>query len=507
MPVTRPPGVYIEEVPTGVRPVTAVDTSVAAFVGWAPRGPVDRAQRIVNWQEFVLHFGGLHRESYLGYAVRHFFDNGGQRAYVVRLVDSGTAATASNTLDGVLVLTAKNPGSWANDYGIVIKRCTDDPTRFCLAVVLVQTGGTESTETVVESYDDLSMVHTDRQFVETAINEQSLIINATVIGSPTSPPNETGSPAMFLCGGSDGNVLIPNTADFEAALRPTSGDGGVFHLDRNPVDNFNLLCVPGETNATELQQLQKFCRNQRAFLIADSTETATFNSLQSGPNSTLTGSDSINSALYFPWLNAPDPLRENQPRAFPPCGFVAGIYARTDISRGVWKAPAGTEATVTGVTGVQIPLTDIENGMLNPLGVNCIREFPAHGIVVWGARTLIGANEQGSDWKYISVRRLALLIEESIYQGTKWVVFEPNDEPLWAKIRLNVGAFMHKLFRQGAFQGATPGDAYFVKCNQETTTQFEIDQGIVNILVGFAPLKPSEFVVAKIQRMTSESQT
>jgi phage tail sheath protein FI len=212
-----------------------------------------------------------------------------------------------------------------------------------------------------------------------------------------------------------------------------------------------------------------------------------------------------NAAVYFPRVNIPDPLQENRLEEFVPCGAVAGVYARTDAQRGVWKAPAGLEATLTGIGKLSYKLTEGECGQLSPLGVNCLRTFPEVGHVVWGARTLVGADQLASDWKYITVRRLALFIEESLYRGIKWVVFEPNDEPLWAKIRLNIGAFMQNLFRQWAFQGTTPREAYFVKCDSETTTQDDIDRGIVNILVGFAPLKPAEFVIIKIKQIAGQS--
>jgi len=204
---------------------------------------------------------------------------------------------------------------------------------------------------------------------------------------------------------------------------------------------------------------------------------------------------------------APNPLQQNRPAEFPPCGYVAGIYARTDASRGVWKAPAGTEASLVGVLGPKHLLTDDENGVLNPKAINCIRALPIYGTVLWGARTLHGHDERGSEWKYIPVRRTALFLEESLFRALTWVVFEPNDEPLWAQIRLNVGAFMHDLFRQGAFQGKTPQEAYFVKCDKETTTQNDINRGIVNIVVGFAPLKPAEFVILKIQQIAGQIQT
>jgi phage tail sheath protein FI len=198
-----------------------------------------------------------------------------------------------------------------------------------------------------------------------------------------------------------------------------------------------------------------------------------------------------------------DPLNENRPREVGPSGTLAGVYARTDAARGIWKAPAGTDAVLNGAT-LPIKLTDLENGGLNPIGINALRNFPVYGNLAWGARTLDGADQKASEWKYIPVRRMALYLEESLYQGLKWVVFEPNDEPLWAQIRLNVGAFMNSLFRQGAFQGRTAREAYLVKCDKDTTTQNDINRGIVNILVGFAPLKPAEFVVIRIQQIAGQ---
>jgi uncharacterized protein len=221
----------------------------------------------------------------------------------------------------------------------------------------------------------------------------------------------------------------------------------------------------------------------------------------------MTGVNSINSAFYFPWVNAPDPLQQGRIRPFPPCGFVAGLYAETDATRGVWKAPAGIDASLTGESGLTVPLTDLQNGTLNIQAINCLRNFPVYGDVIWGARTLQGNDQAGSQWKYVPIRRLALYLESSLYDGTQWVVFEPNDETLWGQIRLNVGAFMQGLFLQGAFQGTTPQLAYFVKCDSENNPQSSIDLGIVNILVGFAPLYPAEFVVIQIQQMAGQLQS
>jgi len=498
------PGVYIEEIPSGVRTITGVATSIAAFAGWAPVGPTGHAELVLSYTDFARKFGGIDSRSVLGYAVNQFFANGGQQAYIVRLVD-GTAKAAKVTLDGKLLVTAGSEGLWANDFAIVIKKSTFDATRFRLTVANWKL---DPAGVAVEVFDNLSMKTDDARFVTSVLADQSAYVTAAVQGGATDPPADTAAgnipDAAKLAGGLDGTVLVPNDAAFETALLPPSGSGGLYQLDR--VNLFNLLCVPGETGTGTISTLQKFCRDRRAFLIADSADGVTVDTLQSGPGG-ITGADAINAAFYFPWVIAADPLQQNRPRAFPPCGFVAGIYARTDAARGVWKAPAGSEASITGALGVSTMLTNGENGVLNPLAINCIRNFPVYGTVVWGARTLQGNDERGSEWKYVPVRRTALFLEESLYRGTQWVVFEPNDEPLWAQIRLNIGAFMQNLFRQGAFQGKTPQDAYFVKCDKETTTQNDINLGIVNIVVGFAPLKPAEFVVIQLQQMAGQIPT
>jgi uncharacterized protein len=218
----------------------------------------------------------------------------------------------------------------------------------------------------------------------------------------------------------------------------------------------------------------------------------------------LSGDTARNAALYYPRVIEADPSREGQLDTYVPCGIVAGIMASTDLTRGVWKAPAGVDASVSGIVGLSASLNDADSAVLNPLGINALRTLPVYGTVVWGARTLRGADLLADDYKYIPVRRLALYIEESLYRGLKWAVFEPNDEPLWSQIRLNVGAFMNGLFRQGAFQGGTPSLAYFVKCDKDTTRQTDIDQGVVNVVVGFAPLRPAEFVIVQLQQMVGQ---
>jgi phage tail sheath protein FI len=508
MPITPTyPGVYIEEIPSGVRTITGVATSIAAFAGWAPKGTTTEAELVQSWADYERKFGGLNYHSVMSYAVLQFFNNGGQQAYIVRLAATDSVS-AEFVIDG-LTLTANGPGAWANDYKIRTKRRTETgfENRFLVEVVFDKDGA----NTTVESFENLSMAPDDLRSVESVINSGSSIITAKVVsvGSPpedevSSPPGDTTIAIPPTRQGVDGAILRPNDSTFVTALNASGSGGadvGVYLLDK--VDLFNLLCVPGHTEPTELELLQKFCRDRRAFLIADCDKNADFESLEDGPTG-LTGKDSINSAFYFPWIKAPDPLQGNRLREFPPCGFAAGLYAQTDTNRGVWKAPAGTEASLTGAFGVTEKLTDLQNGTLNIKAVNCIRTFPVYGTIIWGARTLQGNNEVGSEWKYVPVRRTALFIEETLFRALKWVVFEPNDEPLWAQIRLNVGAFMQDLFRQGAFQGKTPREAYFVKCDKETTTQSDINRGIVNIVVGFAPLKPAEFVIIKLQQIAGQ---
>jgi hypothetical protein len=462
---------------------------------------VNEAGRVLSWGDFNRLYGGLDARSLLGYSVSQFFANGGQQAYIIRLAaKTGTGTLTLGSGSNTLTVNAANPGGWSKSYGVALKAQAGSTTRFQLKVIYAPPGSTS--ETTVETFDNLSILTPDPQgrFAADVINGESSYISVVVGASATAVPSDTTPPSPLLKTGDDGTVFGPNSSDFETALNLTSTTtGGLPLLDH--VDLFNLLCVPGEYTGTTQQALEQYCANRRAFYIADpNPNTTDYTKFTTGPQ--IPGN---NAAFYFPWVDAPDPLNQNRTRAYPPCGFVAGIYARLDASRGVWKAPAGTEATLIGVSGVAVPLNDQQNGVLNPVAVNCIRNFAVYGTVVWGARTVQGADEVGSDWKYVPVRRLALYLEESLFRALKWVVFEPNDEPLWAQIRMDVGSFLQTLFRQGAFQGATPQQAYFVKCDSETTTPTDQNNGIVNILVGFAPLKPAEFVVIQIQQIAGQT--
>jgi len=304
---------------------------------------------------------------------------------------------------------------------------------------------------------------------------------------------------FFANGGSD--AIVVRIAKGRRPLKKRFVEG-IHALDGE--DLLNVLCLPGVSDPVVHADAIAYCRSRRAFFIADVPATIV------KPDDMLAfiaSADSPKSefaALYYPRVLVTDPLKRGRPRSTPPSGTIAGLYARVDSAHGVWKSPGGMGFTLAGVSGPTYALTDAENGRLNRRAINSIRTFPPHGSVVWGARTLAGDDQQSSEWKYIAVRRTTLFIEESFSRGLKWAVFEPNAEPLWSQIRLMGETFLHGLFRQGAFQGTTPREAYFVKCDRDTTTQDDVDRGIAKVVIGFAPLRPAEFVVITIRQLTAK---
>ena len=531
IPLTYP-GVYIEEVPSGVRTITGVATSVTAFIGRTDRGDDDDPALINSFADYERSFGGLSLLSPISYAIRDFYLNGGTKAIVIRIHNGATPARitlAAGT--GTLELNAANVGSWGNRLQAQVDHDTRDPANTNLFNLTVQEIDPVTRQPLqTEKHLNLSVLSTDARFAPRAIEQDSSLVRVfgtmpsarpdqtfvfssppgSPIGSPPQPP--LGFVAATTGSGTDGSD-ITSAQIVGSGFR--SNKQGLYALEKS--DIFNLLCIPpfaftGDVPTALLAEAAAYCRERRALLLVDPSAnwTRRETAIQEFSNGTypgISGPDRTYGALFFPRIKQPNPLRDDQVETFAPCGAVAGVFARTDAQRGVWKAPAGQDAGLVGVPELSVPLTDLENGDLNPLGINCLRTFPIINRVIWGSRTLDGADRLASEWKYIPVRRTALYIEESLYRGTQWVVFEPNDEPLWAQIRLNVGAFMQGLFRQGAFQGRTPREAYFVKCDKETTTQNDINLGIVNILVGFAPLKPAEFVVIKIQQIAGQIQT
>ena len=516
------PGVHIREESSGVRTITGVSSSVTAFLGRASRGPVNDPVTVGSFGEYERVFGGLSAGTPLGYAVRAFFQNGGGQAIIVRAYKPPTTAkTGKATLTvGGLRLEATDPGSWGNGLAASVNRdgITDDvAARFGVPgndlFNLVVTG-----QGTTERFANVTVTESPRR-VDRVLAQQSRLVRVTgslptsnpAAATPTAAKATADSPAadaessadVAVSGGDDGKALGAGEL-----IGSQDAKSGLYALDRT--DLFNLLCIPpdtldGDVPVSVYQEAMSYCATRRAVLLIDPP--MTWDPLGGDPASLLnsyTGPEARNAAIYFPRILQPDPLQDGAPGAFVSSGAVAGVIARTDAQRGIWKAPAGVDAAVAGVSGVAVSLTDAENGRLNPLGINCLRSFPSSGIVVWGARTLRGSDQLADEYKYLPVRRLALHLEESLYRGCQWAVFEPNDEPLWSQLRLNVGVFLHDLFRQGAFAGRSPREAYFVRCDQETTTASDVNSGIVNVVVGFAPLRPAEFVIITIRQSAGQ---
>lgn len=642
------PGVYVNEVPSGVRTIVGVSTSVAAFVDFFTKGPMNTSVKIRGLNDFERVFGGLNSQSESSYAITQFFLNGGTEAWVIRTAEEGTYATASCTMKAtpggatkVLEISAANPGNWGNNLRVRVLPISGSTTTFDLTVTLYESQSGTAKALASEKFVGLSIDSNDGKAVEKVVNNQSQLIRVSKSPNPTNDntiPAPTGTFSkeditLTIDGSLDGSTFqvgingdtpqvatlsfpgtdapsnlrelapylaeairkvspddpsyagatveaiggrllvragggknydasgivdinkegtdtfaedlkftgsgkIENLQEYQLGLSsaPTStalvdpvegNDGNLPTADEligstaptpktgmqalRDVDLFNLLCLPraaGLSSDTKLTSVYEkaieLCEDERAFLVVDMPKTVTTIDKAIGWLEDHASLKSNHAATYFPRIQIPDPLDDYRLRNVGASGTILGLYSRTDTTRGVWKAPAGTEANLAGVSALDLEINDAGNGSLNPLGINALRRFSVYGNVSWGSRTLQGSDQEASEWKYIPIRRLALFIEESLFRGSKWVVFEPNDEPLWAQIRQNIGTFMNNLYRQGAFQGSSPKDAYFVKCDSETTTQADRDLGIVNIQVGFAPLKPAEFVILNILQIVGD---
>ncbi|WP_405933046.1 phage tail sheath family protein [Streptomyces sp. NBC_00827] len=605
------PGVYVEELPSSVRTISTVTTSVTAFVGHTRRGPLNEPVRVTSFTEFERRFGGLSAQSAVGYAVHQFFGNGGTVAVIVRVAKANTGKAACVTLESteghsesaVLEVHAKEPGVWGNGLRVAVDYDTPHPDdTFNLRVY-------DARGQARESFTGLSLDPASGRYAPTLVNTGSRLIRVDVVGEGRPDPSGTvskpfghelpdlavdltvkigevereftlydpecdgeaprtvtelalllerklralpdapgkrafagaevtafGRRLQVVAGSTDPEDVVrfvgecANDLGLEASVNPPVFplDGGQDGEAPGPRDligsetdktgiqalldvaDVNLLALPElaayestDDMVTVVSAAQRLCEQQRIFLLVDAPGSwGSVDAARAG----LSAFDAVrgnHAGLYFPHLQLTDPLT-GRLRSFPPSGAVAGVFARTDSERGVWKAPAGTEARLAGVHSLTVQLTDRENGLLNPLGVNCLRTFPMVGPLVWGARTLEGSDALDGDWKYVPVRRLALHVEESLQRGLQWVVFEPNDENLWQQIRLSASSYLHTLFRQGAFKGSTPREAYFVKCDKDTTTDEDIANGVVNVLVGIAPVRPAEFVIVKIQQTSGQ---
>lgn len=401
-----------------------------------------------------------------------------------------------------LEIEAANEGTWGNALQVRVDRDTRDPDDDTLFNLTVEEMNEEGRAVATEVFRNLSVDPASPRFAATIVNQQSQLVRLGEDLPDVAPPATPG--AVVLGGGDDGGDLTDQ--DF-IGVGMRDAKEGLFRLQ--DVDLINLLVIPPLTRELDVPETLwtealQYARERRAMVIIDPPSGWTRPDLAIAGIEQLAGLRNPNSVLYFPRVRAADPLRDNALETFASSGIVAGIMSRTDGERGVWKSPAGLEVGLVGVRELAYRLIDGEVGQLNPLGINCLQVRPAAGPVVWGARTLHGDDRLASDWKYLSVRRLALYIEESLYRGTQWAVFEPNDFVLWQQLRLSIGTFLNNLFRRGAFQGESPTDAYYVRCDDETTTQADIDLGIVNVEVGFRPLKPAEFVVIRIRQMAGQ---
>lgn len=549
MPVqTTYPGIYIRELPSSTHTITAAPTSVTVFVGYThpfKTQVFNKPIELFSFTDYETWFGGFFRSSVfdaesvhfgdIAQAVNQFFLNGGANAYVIGLqARSGGQAIAPATATlGPLAFAARELIDADHEMHVTINNVSatsaslpfsapnDETADVTISFGPPLTSPLSGHGYVTETYRQVGLNprtaagKPNPNYVGTRIGTAGKFVSSlvTVNVLPSSGPLIAGSQKFGPALGS--GTTIFNSLDFSSVFQQDTP------LDKLSV--FNLMVIPGVTDLGAVSAATAFCEQKRAFLIMDPPPQVSADG-SDPPGSALmqdafeSGAlpKSQNSAVYFPYLTSIDPLTgqvtnpvTNQPYEIPPSGTIAGIYSRTDFNRGVWKAPAGLETTLANVSDVveRGQMTDQRQGVLNTIGVNCVRNFPGIGPVVWGARTSISENVAFQQWKYVPVRRMALFLEQTLYANLGWVVFEPNDAPLWTSIRTSIESFMLGLFRQGAFQGATPNQAFQVKCDSQTTTQDDINNGIVNIVVAFAPLKPAEFVVIQIAQLAGQAQT
>jgi hypothetical protein len=516
MPEYYTPGVYIEEIEIGSKPIAGVSTSTAGFLGEAQRGPTVPTL-VTNFPEFQRVFGGYYDQSkFLPYAVQGFFDNGGTILYVARIVQtSATAASLELNSSGKSALSATAVGEGAWGDGVAVKVATGSLSttaspRFKISVFYwskppstLYDPETDLKSTprpdVSESFDNLSVDPASTDYCQNRVNGTSNLITLA------KGPNDSGAmpdpvAVTLMAGGSDGTGSGITLADYERTDTDAPGKRkGLTGL--GAIDGISILYAPNATSIGGFAGLPEAMITQcetlkDRFAIIDAPQGSTDVSGQSNNSLVPRNSwDTSYAAYYYPWIKVVDPS-SGMPILVPPGGYMAGIYARVDDSEGVFKAP-GNE-TVVDAADLEFQITAAEQGILNPRGVNVIRAFPGRGILIWGARTL----SSDTLWQYINVRRLFIFLEQSIYQGTQWVVFEPNDERLWARVVGSVSEFLTRVWRDGALMGDTADQAFFVIADRSTMTQDDIDNGRLIVMVGVAPVKPAEFVIFRIAQFT-----
>ncbi|MGW7255835.1 phage tail sheath subtilisin-like domain-containing protein [Streptomyces sp. NPDC054834] len=530
MPSYLSPGVYVEEVASGSRPIEGVGTSVAAFVGLAPTGPLNEPTLVTNWSQYVASFGEFTEGYFLAHSVYGFFNNGGTAAYVVRVGGSaegapvdGSAGTAPAAVTGsaapaalppaeprqlgTFTVTAIAPGSSGSLSVEVADPEGEGPAeRFKLIV--------KDGDKPVESFD-VTAKKGGRNYVVTQVKERSKLITVTEAAPAAQlarPDNQTvalpapaAAPAVPSAGASSGapDESHPGPATYLGDSADRTGFGGLEAIDEISMVTVPDLMAAYQRGAIDLEAVKAVQLGLIAHCelmgdrvaIIDPPPSMNARQIRVWRQETA-GYDSKYAALYYPWIKTFDPA-SGQSRLIPPSGHVAGVWARNDSERGVHKAPANE--VVRGAVDLEIQITRGEQDLLNPIGVNCIRAFPGRGIRVWGARTL----SSDPAWRYLNIRRYFNYLEESILIGTQWVVFEPNDHALWARIRRNISAFLVNEWRSGALFGQRPEEAYYVKCDEETNPPESVDVGRVVCEIGIAPVKPAEFVIFRLAQFSS----
>jgi uncharacterized protein len=509
------PGVYVEEVDKGSKPIEGAGTACAAFIGFAEKGPINQPTFIPNWTEFVNNFGGFIKGGYLASAVYGYFQNGGGRCYVSRLSSGDTESESTNAVATLpsqaqpslesLIITALEAGAAGAETTIeVVKPAGDNPPEDQFTLI-ARRAGTE------EKFENMSLRKgkSARNVID-VVNKESKLIRVAEKESTLSPLERIPSPGVYPLALAEVKTKALVKVSSEVIVGNAAERKGLLGLEI--ADDVTMVCCPDimalyqsdnlsmdGVKAVQLAMIAH-CENMRdRFAVLDCPPNLNPQQVKDW-RMNVAGYDTKYGAVYYPWIKVANPLGGDS-ITVPPCGYMAGIYARNDNERGVHKAPANE--VVRGATGVEMLITKGEQDILNPIGINCIRSFPGRGIRVWGARTL----SSDASWRYINVRRLFNFIEKSIQTGTQWIVFEPNDADLWARIKRDITAFLTNVWRTGALFGATPAQAFYVKCDAETNPPSVRDAGQVVIEIGLAPVKPAEFVIFRISQWAAGSET
>ncbi|MFF3734260.1 phage tail sheath family protein [Streptomyces sp. NPDC002476] len=504
MPSYLTPGVYVEEVQSGARPIEGVGTAVAAFVGFAETGPFHRPTLVTSWDQYVQTFGTYAPDTYLTLAVHGYFANGGGAAYVVRVGGpaqdsaggSATAAAASAALGGFLV--SARPGT-SGDLSVEVADAEgENPPEDRFRLLVRQSGK------VVETFD-VSIRKSVKGYLVTQARQSKLIEVVEQPGTAQSRPGNQVLPLSPAASGPGTGAVRIGPAEFVGDASERTGLAGL-----EAIDEITMVAVPdlmsahqrGDIDAEGVKTVQlaliSHCEQMGdRVAVLDTPPGMGAQRVRTWRNDDA-GFDSRYATVYYPWINVFDPAAGRN-SLMPPSGHVAGVWARSDGERGVHKAPANE--VIRGALDLEIRLSKGEQDLLNPIGVNCVRAFPGRGIRIWGARTL----SSDPAWRYLNVRRLFNYLEESILLGTQWVVFEPNDDRLWSSIRRNVTAFLTEEWRRGALFGRTAEEAFYVKCDRDNNPQESIDLGQVVCEIGVAPVKPAEFVVFRLAQFSDST--